>query len=300
MSPTATATSPRPQPDELTFVVDKRCLTASSPEAKPSSGRPGAVARMLTAAFGTTIVYWNCTPWPSLEHAGYRRATSIVDLCGQAGVLIVCLAYVPGETDGIIGRNDVGALATGSVIGAEEHHLPIPGSRAARRTSGPAGYATRPPRSDDDRAERGRPDRLGRECGGGHGEVDAGGGGVLVGDGPAPTPPARATSRTASTTSARRLASMSSTSAVSSAVRHMLAVNRSHRVSATGRGRARPCGTRACDRRWSSLRMQSTKAWRSAHHDARISRPRSRWSRHTSSCSKPVLDTERATGRRGR
>jgi phosphoglycerate dehydrogenase-like enzyme len=75
-----------------------------------------AVCRMLTVAFGTDIVYWNRTPRPALEAAGYTPAASLADLCDQVDVLILTMSHIPGENDGIVGEPELEALGERGVL----------------------------------------------------------------------------------------------------------------------------------------------------------------------------------------
>jgi phosphoglycerate dehydrogenase-like enzyme len=75
-----------------------------------------AVSRMVTGGFGAGVVYWNRTPRPELQEASYVAAASLLDLCRQVDVLILSLAYIPGETDGIVGERELAALGEGSVV----------------------------------------------------------------------------------------------------------------------------------------------------------------------------------------
>jgi phosphoglycerate dehydrogenase-like enzyme len=75
-----------------------------------------AVARMLNAAFGADIVYWNRTPRPELRDAGYTASSSLVELCEQVDVLVLTMAHIPGSNDGIVGKRELEALGERGVV----------------------------------------------------------------------------------------------------------------------------------------------------------------------------------------
>ncbi|WP_198045569.1 2-hydroxyacid dehydrogenase [Kitasatospora mediocidica] len=74
------------------------------------------VARMVHAAFGTEIVYWNRTRRPELAALPYRSVPSLVDLFETADVVSVHFAHEPGENDGVIGVEHLRALGPGGYL----------------------------------------------------------------------------------------------------------------------------------------------------------------------------------------
>ncbi|MDH6132907.1 phosphoglycerate dehydrogenase-like enzyme [Kitasatospora sp. MAA4] len=68
------------------------------------------VARMVHAAFGTEIVYWNRSRRPELEALPYRAVPSLLDLFETADVVSVHFAHEPGQNDGVIGADHLRAL----------------------------------------------------------------------------------------------------------------------------------------------------------------------------------------------
>jgi len=75
-----------------------------------------AVSGMVTRSFGAEVAYWNRTARPELAGAGYTRAASLADLCERVDVLVLAMAYAPGENDGIVGGAELAALGQHGVL----------------------------------------------------------------------------------------------------------------------------------------------------------------------------------------
>ena len=85
------------------------------------------VAKMFSGAFGGTVYYWNRTDRPENHDLPYVKCDNISEACEKADNVIVCLGYVPGETDGLIGAGEVQAVgSTGSIVNAARAELIAP------------------------------------------------------------------------------------------------------------------------------------------------------------------------------